>query len=96
MNRGSEAYQFWKSELNCPQFVVAPMVDQSDLAWRMLSREYGAQLCYVQMLHAARFCRDARYRKEFLASCPEDRPLIVQVSNGIYVVTVSVFHFYVV
>ncbi|XP_073984071.1 dihydrouridine synthase 1 [Rhodnius prolixus] len=64
--------------LGRPQLVVAPMVDASELAWRLLSRAHKAQLCYSPMYHSAIFIKDARYRREALLSSPQDRPLIIQ------------------
>ena len=62
--------------------VVAPMVDQSDLPFRLLCRRYGANLAYTPMIHARLFVERQQYREkfwDFVNNMPdEDRPLIAQ------------------
>jgi tRNA-dihydrouridine synthase len=68
----------WFESIGSPKYIVAPMVDQSELAYRMLTRRHGATLVYTQMFNSNNFCHDASYRRANFDTCYGDRPLIVQ------------------
>uniref|UniRef100_A0A0B7JQ23 tRNA-dihydrouridine(16/17) synthase [NAD(P)(+)] n=1 Tax=Bionectria ochroleuca TaxID=29856 RepID=A0A0B7JQ23_BIOOC len=59
--------EFYES-IGKPKFIVAPMVDQSEFAWRMLTRsfipasEQSSLLAYTPMFHARLFAQDDKYR----------------------------------
>lgn len=44
----------------------------------MLTRKYGATLCYTPMFHARLFATDPKYRAKMFTPTKEDRPLTVQ------------------
>ncbi|KAK0207122.1 dihydrouridine synthase-domain-containing protein [Desarmillaria ectypa] len=80
-------YEFYQNVLGSPKYIVAPMVDQSELAWRIFSRRYGTQLAYTPMINAKMFADDIHrntWKKNFDMESGEegdlttDRPLIVQ------------------
>ncbi|KAH9169102.1 Dus-domain-containing protein [Lactarius sanguifluus] len=81
-----QGYDFYREVLGSPKYVVAPMVDQSELAWRTLSRRYGAQLAYTPMINAKMYANNKRngYREIAFNTAlgeeggPGDRPLIIQ------------------
>jgi len=71
-------FDWWAEVLGSPKHVTAPMVDLSELAFRMMTRGYGADLCYTPMLHSKNFSDSASYRKANFFTAPGDRPLLAQ------------------
>lgn len=75
--RLERAWAHW-TKLGKPKLIVAPMVDNSELPFRMLCRKFGAEAAYTPMLHSRIFTENEKYRKQEFTTCKEDRPLFVQ------------------
>ncbi|KAF4377581.1 uncharacterized protein LOC115702719 [Cannabis sativa] len=76
-SRIERAWDHWK-RLGRPKLIVAPMVDNSELPFRLLCRKYGAEAAYTPMLHSRIFTETEKYRNLEFTTCKEDRPLFVQ------------------
>lgn len=62
------AWAYW-TKLGRPKLVVAPMVDNSELPFRMLCRKYGAQAAYTPMLHSRIFTECEKVRAQEFTTC---------------------------
>ena len=74
----AEAAWDWFNSLGRPRYWVAPMVDQSELPFRLLCQRHGADAAYTPMLHARLFVEVPSYRAEHFTTCQEDRPVLAQ------------------
>jgi tRNA-dihydrouridine synthase 1 len=70
-------WEFWQS-IGAPKFICAPMVDGSELPFRMMTRSHGVTLAYTPMLHSKNFSDSAKFRSQHFTTCPEDRPVFAQ------------------
>ena len=59
------SYQFYKS-IGSPKFISAPMVDHSSLAWRLLVRNFGADLAYTEMLQSKSMIASIPYQNQHI------------------------------
>ena len=72
------------------ELIAAPMVNQSDLPFRLLARRHGATLAYTQMLSPHRLLEDQDYlefhlrdiQADFGASARLARPIVVQLHGN--------------
>ena len=78
-----KAWDHW-NKMNPGQFWAAPMVGQSEQAYRMFVRAHGATCCHTPMIDASGYARSEEYRKEFGMQDvePADKPLVVQLGGS--------------
>lgn len=60
-------------------FILAPMAGYTDLAFRMLCREYGAGLCYSEMVNCEDVLNGKPLAVEVLATSEDEQPSAIQL-----------------
>jgi len=61
---------------------LAPLSGYTDWPLRVLCREFGAELCYTEMISAAGLIRNSRNSRSMLDRPSDDKPLIAQISTN--------------
>lgn len=62
--------------------ILAPMAGITNLPYRRIMKEFGAALVFTEMVSCNGLVRDGRKTLELVTSCPEERPLGIQVFGG--------------
>ncbi|KAL6993790.1 tRNA-dihydrouridine(16,17) synthase [NAD(P)(+)], partial [Sarracenia purpurea var. burkii] len=77
-SRIERAWSHW-NKLGRPKMIVAPMVDNSELPFRMLCRKYGADAAYTPMLHSRIFTENEKYRSQEFTTCKVRTQLFMHI-----------------
>ncbi len=59
--------------------IQSPMAGCTDLAYRLLSRSYGMEFCFLEMVSAESLVRGNQGAEELMKTVPEDKPLGAQI-----------------
>jgi tRNA-dihydrouridine synthase B len=59
--------------------ILAPLAGISNLSFRVIARSFGCALAYTEMISANGLIRNTHKTFEYLKTCPEDKPLGMQV-----------------
>lgn len=64
------------------KFVLAPMAGVTNLAFRLLCREYGASLAWTEQVNAFAITKQNTKNLYKAETCAEDKPLVFQLSGN--------------
>lgn len=62
-------------------FILAPMANYTDIAFRTLCRKYGASLCYTEQISAIALSKNNKKTLNLLKTSKEDKPISLQLSG---------------
>jgi len=72
------AIKFGSFKLNS-RFILAPMAGVSDLPFRLLNREFGAELAFVEMINCRSVSYNSKKTRQMLSTQDNDKPLGIQI-----------------
>lgn len=72
------------AKIQRPWKFLAPMVSNSEEAYRRLARRHGADLCFTEMVHCAVFNKGKKNSRQnyWYTTDESDRPLVVQICGN--------------
>src|SRR3989344_2514759 len=76
-----KSLQIGKIKLENP-FILSPMVDVTDLAYRLICRKAGASMAYTEMLYIDAILHENDKTKKLMKTCKEDYPIGLQVTGN--------------
>ena len=68
----------YRSTLQHP-FILAPLAGYTDLAFRLLCREYGADMCYSEMISCHGLVYEQQNTLNMIQTCADERPVVMQL-----------------
>lgn len=63
------------------RLLLAPMVDVSDLPYRLICRKAGAALCYIEMLNIGAILHENEKTTRLMKTCANDKPVGIQITG---------------
>lgn len=61
---------------------LAPMVDVTNLPYRLLCKKYGAGMTYVEMLYVDAIIHENKRTMQLMKTCKEDKPVGIQITGS--------------
>jgi tRNA-dihydrouridine synthase B len=65
-----------------PVVLLAPMEDVTDISFRLVARELGADAVYTEFISSEALIRDAAKSVKKLTTLPQERPVAIQIYGG--------------
>ena len=75
---GTRQLQINSLQLKNP-LILAPLAGYTDLPFRLLCRQFGAALCYTEMISCHGLVYDKKKTLQMTQTVPEDRPVVLQL-----------------